>query len=230
MSKSKGNVINPDDVIAEYGADTLRLYEMSMADFSDVAPWNTKAIVGSYRLLEKIYRLFTTDVQTPEYKSWTAKDDLTAIKMMHKTIKKVGEDIENMKFNTAIAAINIMVNEGIPADPEHAHEWKSGLIRILQPFAPHMAEECWSLLGSEDSIYSSEWPEYISAMTIDDEVQIAIQIGGKLRGTYPFMRGVTAEEVRMTVENKPEIAKWLEGVTVVKEVFIPNKILNIVVK
>lgn len=230
MSKSKGNVINPDDVIAEYGADTLRLYEMSMADFSDVAPWNTKAIVGSYRLLEKIYRLFTTDTQTPEYKSWTAKDDLTAIKMMHKTIKKVGEDIENMKFNTAIAAINIMVNEGIPADPEHAHEWKSALIRILQPFAPHMAEECWSLLGHEDSVYMAEWPEYITAMTIDDEVQIAIQIGGKLRGTYPFMRGVTAEEIRMTVENKPEIAKWLEGVTVVKEVFIPNKILNIVVK
>lgn len=230
MSKSKGNVINPDDVIAEYGADTLRLYEMSMADFSDVAPWNTKAIVGSYRLLEKIYRLFTTDTETTEYKSWTAKDDLTAIKMMHKTIKKVGEDIENMKFNTAIAAINIMVNEGIPADPEHAHEWKSALILILQPFAPHMSEECWSLLGHEESIYMAEWPEYISAMTIDDEVQIAIQIGGKLRGTYPFLRGVTAEEVRMTVENKPEIAKWLDGVTVIKEVFIPNKILNIVIK
>ena len=135
-----------------------------------------------------------------------------------------------MKFNTAIAAINIMINEGVPSDPENAHEWKSVLVRLLQPFAPHMAEECWSLLGNEDSIYQSEWPEYISAMTIDDEVQISIQINGKLRGTYPFLRGVTAEEVRLTVENKPEIAKWLEGVTVVKEVFIPNKILNIVVK
>lgn len=230
MSKSKGNVINPDDVIAEYGADTLRLYEMSMADFADVAPWNTKAIVGSYRLLDKIYRLFTTDSTTTEYQSWTAKEDLSAIKTMHKTIKKVGEDIENMKFNTALAAINIMVNEGIPQDPEHAEDWKSALVRLLHPFAPHMAEECWSLMGNETSIYQSEWPEYIPAMTIDDEVQIAIQIGGKLRGTYPFMRGVTAEEVRMTVENKPEIAKWLEGVTVIKEVFIPNKILNIVVK
>lgn len=230
MSKSKGNVINPDDVISEYGADTLRLYEMGMADFADVAPWNTKAIVGSYRLLDKIYRLFTTDTETTEYKSWTTDDNLRAAKLMHKTIKKVGEDIENMKFNTAIAAINIMVNEGIPTDPEQAHEWKSVLARLLQPFAPHMAEECWSILGNEDSIYSTEWPEYIPAMTIDDEVQIAIQIGGKLRGTYPFLRGVTIEEVRMTVENKPEIAKWLEGVTVVKEVFIPNKILNIVVK
>jgi len=230
MSKSKGNVINPDEVIEEYWADTLRLYEMSMADFSDVAPWNTKAIIWSYRLLEKIYRLFSTDIETKEYKSWTAKDDLSSIKVMHKTIKKVGEDIENMKFNTAIAAINIMVNEWIPTHPEHAHEWKSALIRLLQPFAPHMAEECWSLLGNEDSIYSTEWPEYISTMTIDDEVQISIQINGKLRGTYPFLRGVTAEEVRMTVENKPEIAKWLEGQTIIKEVFIPNKILNIVVK
>lgn len=230
MSKSKWNVINPDEVIDEYGADTLRLYEMSMADFSDVAPWNTKAIIGSYRLLEKIYRLFTTDSTAPEYQSWTAKDDLSAIKTMHKAIKKVGEDIENMKFNTAIAAINIMINEGIPSNPEHASEWKSILIRLLQPFAPHMAEECWSLLWNEESIYSTEWPEYISAMTIDDEVQIAIQINGKLRGTYPFMRGVTVEEVRMTVESKPEISKWLEGTEVVKEIFIPNKILNIVVK
>lgn len=230
MSKSKWNVINPDEVIEEYGADTLRLYEMSMADFADVSPWNTKAIVGSYRLLEKIYRLFIIDTATPEYQSWTAKDDMTAVKTMHKTIKKVGEDIENMKFNTAIAAINIMVNEGIPADPEHAHEWKSVLVRLLQPFAPHMAEECWSLLGNEDSVYSTEWPEYIAAMTIDDEVQIAIQINGKLRGTYSFMRGVTAEEVRMTVETKPEISKWLEDTEVIKEIFIPNKILNIVVK
>jgi leucyl-tRNA synthetase len=230
MSKSKWNVINPDEVIDEYGADTLRLYEMSMADFADVSPWNTKAIVGSYRLLEKIYRLFTTDSTAPEYQSWTAKDDLSAIKTMHKAIKKVGEDIENMKFNTAIAAINIMINEGIPSDPEHASEWKSVLVRLLQPFAPHMAEECWSLMGNEDSIYSTEWPEYISAMTIDDEVQIAVQINGKLRGTYPFMRGVTVEEVRMTVESKPEISKWLEGAEVVKEIFIPNKILNIVIK
>jgi len=152
------------------------------------------------------------------------------MKIMHKTIKKVSEDIENMKFNMAISSINIMVNEGIPTDIELAHEWKTVLARLLQPFAPHMAEECWSLLGNEESIYSAQWPEYISAMTIDDEVQISIQINGKLRGTYPFLRGVTVEEVRMTIETKPEIAKWLEGQEILKEVFIPNKILNIVVK
>lgn len=203
---------------------------MSMADFSDVAPWNTQAIIGSYRLLEKIFRLFTVDSTTPEYQAWTSADNLRAAKTMHKTIKKVGEDIENMKFNTAIAAITKMVNEGVPTDPEQAREWKSALVRLLHPFAPHMAEECSFLLGDENSLYFTEWPEYIPAMTIDDEVQIAIQVNGKLRGTYPFLRGVTAEEVRMTVESKPEIAKWLEGATIVKEIFIPNKILNIVIK
>lgn len=114
-----------------------------------------------------------------------------------------------MKFNTALSAINIMVNEGVPSDIELSSEWKSVLVRLLHPFAPHVAEECSFLMGDEDSIYFTKWPEYIPAMTIDDEVQIAIQISGKLRGTYSFMRGVTAEEVRMTVENKPEIAKWL---------------------
>lgn len=241
MSKSKGNVINPDDVIGEYGADTLRLYEMSMADFSDVSPWNTKAIVWSYRLLEKIHKIFSQNSEISEVPNFSSEnDDLKKMKLMHKTIKKVWEDIENMKFNTAIAAINIMVNEGMPTDPENAHEWKSTLARLLSPFAPHLAEECWELMKYkgqntkdkifEHSIYYAPWPEYNLALTIDDEVQIAIQINGKLRGTYAFMRGVTAEEVRMTVEHKPEIAKWLEWTTVIKEVFIPNKILNIVIQ
>ncbi|MFA6080100.1 MAG: alpha/beta fold hydrolase [Candidatus Gracilibacteria bacterium] len=230
MSKSRGNVVNPDDVIEEYGADTLRMYEMSMADFSDVSPWNTKAIIGNYRLLERIYRLFTTDEASEEFKAFLAADDMKAIKTMHKTIKKVGEDIENMKFNTAISMLNVMMNEGAPADVDNRQEWKSVLVRLLHPFAPHIAEECWSLMGNEESIYETEWPEYIEALTIDDEVMIAVQINGKLRGTYPFMRGVAVDEVRTTIESKPEIAKWLEGATILKEIFIPNKILNIVIK
>jgi len=200
MSKSRGNVVNPDDVIAEYGADTLRMYEMSMADFSDVSPWNTKAIIGNYRLLERIYRLFSADETSEEFKAFLVADDMKAVKTMHKTIKKVGEDIENMKFNTAISMLNVMMNEGAPSDADNRQEWKSALVRLLHPFAPHMAEECWSLLGNVESIYETEWPEYIEALTIDDEVMIAVQINGKLRGTYPFMRGVTADEVRMTIE------------------------------
>lgn len=111
MSKSKGNVINPDEVIEEYGADTLRMYEMSMADFSDVSPWNTKAIIGNYRLLERIYRLFTADESSEEFKAFLSKEDMKSVKTMHKSIKKVGEDIENMKFNTAISSLNVMMNE-----------------------------------------------------------------------------------------------------------------------
>src|SRR5688572_18135705 len=145
MSKSKGNVINPDEVIAEYGADTLRMYEMSMSDFSDVSPWNTKAIVGQYRLLERIHRLFTAADGSDGLKVFLAQDDMKAVKTMHKTIKKVGEDIENLKFNTAISSINVMVNEGMPSDTDQSFEWKSTLARLLHPFAPHMAEECWEL-------------------------------------------------------------------------------------
>ncbi len=230
MSKSKGNVINPDEVIEEYGADTLRMYEMSMADFSDVSPWNTKAIIGNYRLLERIHRLFTADETSKEFKTFLASDGMKAVKTMHKAIKKIGEDIENMKFNTAISMLNVMMNEWTPADADSRQEWKSALARLLHPFAPHMAEECWTLLGNEESIYETEWPEYIEALTVDDEVMIAVQINGKLRGTYPFMRGVAVDEVRTTIESKPEIAKWLEGVTILKEIFIPNKILNIVIK
>lgn len=230
MSKSKWNVINPDDVIEEYGADTLRMYEMSMADFSDVSPWNTKAIIGNYRLLEKIHRLFITDEASEEFKAFLATDDMKAVKTMHRAIKKIGEDIENMKFNTAISMLNVIMNEWAPADADSRQEWKQALAWLLHPFAPHMAEECWSLMGNEESIYETEWPEYIEALTIDDEVMIAVQINGKLRGTYPFMRGVAVDEVRTTIESKPEIAKWLEGATILKEIFIPNKILNIVIK
>jgi len=104
-------VINPDDVIEEYGADTLRMYEMSMADFSDVSPWNTKAIIGNYRLLEKIHRLFITDEASEEFKAFLATDDMKAVKTMHRAIKKIGEDIENMKFNTAISMLNVIMNE-----------------------------------------------------------------------------------------------------------------------
>jgi leucyl-tRNA synthetase len=135
-----------------------------------------------------------------------------------------------MKFNTAISTLNVMINEGVPIDTGNLHAWKSSLARLLHPFAPHMAEECWSLLGYEESIYAAEWPEYIEALTVDDEVMIAVQINGKLRGTYPFMRGVAVDEVSATIESKPEIEKWLEGATIIKEIFIPNKILNIVIK
>ena len=144
MSKSLKNVVNPNDIVREYGADTLRLYEMSMSAFTDTAPWNSEAIVGVRRFLDRIYAAYTEEKNR-------AKDDMKAMKLLHKTIKKVGEDIIDYKFNTAISALMILLNEGIPVDEEFATEWKEQFAIILHPFAPHMAEELWSQLsGSSD--------------------------------------------------------------------------------
>lgn len=142
MSKSLKNVINPNDIVREHGADTLRLYEMSMGAFTDTAPWNPEAIIGVRRFLDKAYATFT------EGKNF-AKDDMKAMKLLHKTVKKVGEDIVEYKFNTAIAALQILINEGLPRDAEFAREWKEKFATILHPFAPHMAEELWGLCHPE---------------------------------------------------------------------------------
>lgn len=224
MSKSLKNVVNPNDIVREYGADTLRLYEMSMSAFTDTAPWNPDAIIGVRRFLDKAYSMVI------EWKN-KAKDDMKAMKLLHKTIKKVGEDIVGYKFNTAISALQILLNEGIPEDAEFAHEWKESFAIMLHPFAPHMAEELYiSLSKNTESIYMATWPEYDEFMLIDDDVTIAIQIGWKLRGTLTFLNGVAQEEVSIAAMEDPNIAKWLEWKVVVKEIFIPNKMLSIVVK
>ena len=212
MSKSLKNVVNPTDVVSEYGADTLRLYEMSMGAFTDTAPWNTDAIVGVRRFLDRIYASFTEGKNI-------AKDDMKSMKLLHKTVKKVGEDIVEYKFNTAISALMILLNEGIPTDSEFAEEWREKFLILLHPFAPHMAEELWifchpeqsegSASGADSStsaiasaqndnsssIYFASWPDYDDFMLVDDEVTIAVQVNGKLRGTLTCLNGVMQEEV-----------------------------------
>lgn len=223
MSKSKGNVVNPDDVCKEYGTDTFRVYEMSMSDFRDPAPWNTDAIVGSARFLEKAYAAFGDSAKS-------AADDMKAMKLLHKTVKKVGDDIGNFKFNTAITAINILLNEGVPSDAEFRSEWREKVAVLLHPFAPHLAEELWESLGKTESVYFAAWPEYDEFMLADDEVTIAVQVNGKLRGTLNMLNGVAQEEVSSAARENPEIAKWIECKKLVREIFVPNKLLSIVVE
>lgn len=223
MSKSLKNVINPNDIVREYGADSLRLYEMSMADFRDTAPWSTDSIIGVRRLLDKAYATYTEGKNL-------AKDDMKAMKLLHKTIKKIGEDIVEYKFNTAISAIQILLNEGLPRDAEFQSEWKEKFAILLHPFAPHMAEELWNLIGKTGSIYEATWPEYEEFMLVDDEVTIAVQVGGKLRGTFTFLNGVAQEEVSEVVRADEGIKKWIDGKEIIKEIFIPNKMLSIVIK
>lgn len=223
MSKSKGNVINPDEIVNEYGADTFRMYEMSMADFRDPAPWNTEAIIGIRRFLERAYALFGDNPRV-------SADDMKTMKLLHKTVKKVGEDIMAYKFNTAISALIILSNEGLPTDAEFRTEWKEKFAILLHPFAPHLAEELWESLGNSASAYLAPWPEYDAFMLADDEVTIAVQVNGKLRGTLTMLNGVAQEEAASAARENPEISKWIEGKTLVREIFVPNKLLNIVVK
>ncbi len=223
MSKSLKNVVNPNDIVREYGADTLRLYEMNMSGFTDTAPWNPDAIIWVRRFLDRAYAIVTEEKNQ-------SKDDMRAMKLLHKTIKKVGEDIVAYKFNTAISSLMILVNEGLPKDVEYAQEWKESFAILLHPFAPHLAEELWSILGKTTSIFDASWPEYQEFMLIDDEVTIAIQINGKLRGTHTFLNGVAQEEVSSRVMNDPEITKWLDGLTIAREIFVPNKLYGIVAK
>lgn len=226
MSKSLKNVVNPNDIVNEYGADTLRLYEMSMAGFTDTAPWNPEAIIGVRRFLDRVYATFTEGKNV-------AKDDMKAMKLLHKTVKKVEEDITSYKFNTAISALMILLNEGVPTDEEFKKEWKEKFLTLLHPFAPHIAEELWMFLCMDaypGSIYEEAWPSYDEFMLVDDEVTIAVQVNGKLRGTLMCFNGVSQEEVSALAHADANIAKWIEGKILVKEIFIPNKMLSIVVK
>ncbi len=225
MSKSKGNVVNPDRDVEKYGTDTFRIFMLSLSDFRDPSPWNIDAIAGAERLLERIYASFT---ESPK----AAADDMKAMKLLNKTIKKVGEDIPAFKFNTAITALNILMNEGVPTDLEFRTEWQESYLKLLHPFAPHIAEELWHVIGhsSSESIQHAPWPEYDEFMLIDDDVTIAIQVNGKLRATFEFLNGVAQEEVAATAYSSEEIKKWTEGKVIVREIFVPNKLFSIVVK
>lgn len=224
MSKSLKNVVNPDDIVNEYWADSLRLYEMYMADFKDSAPWDTKWIVWVRRFLEKSERLFTA-----EEKISTESDDFT-MKLLHKTIKKVEEDIENYKFNTAIASLMILVNNWLPKDEVKKTEWKNIFVRILHPFAPHLAEELWERIWEKKSVFFSTWPKYDEKIVVDNEVTIWVQVLWKVRWQIVIWLDEDKDSVLVKAKANSDIAKWLEWKEIVKEIYVPGKILNIVIK
>ena len=222
MSKSLKNVVNPDEIVEEFWADSLRLYEMYMAEFKDTAPWDSKGIIWVKRFLEKIERFFS-----PEAKLST-KDDAFTKKLLHKTIKKVEEDIENYKFNTAIASMMILVNNWLPKDGQE--EFKKTLLKILSPFAPHLSEELWEQTWEKNSIFFASWPKYDEKLIIDDVITIAVQVLGKLRGNIEINVWEDKESVLKKAKNNPNVSKWLEDKQLVKEIYVPGKIVNLVVK
>ena len=221
MSKSRGNVINPDDVVKEYGADTLRLYEMFIGDFEKSAPWSPSAIRGCKRVLERVAGL-------PEIVSGSG---VTAEleSAFHKTVKKVTLDIEDMKFNTAIAAMMSLLND-IYDHGSLTSDELNVFIRILCPFAPHLCEELWESIGEKPFASLAPWPEYDEAKTVEDTVEIAVQICGKLRSTITVSKTAEAADAISAAKADPKVAAALEGKTVVKEIYVPGKIVNIVAR
>lgn len=222
MSKSRGNVINPDDIVRDYGADSLRLYEMFIGDFEKSAPWSQASIRGCKRFLERIAAL-------PEMVKGSGVSSPAFEVSMHKLIKKVTGDIDDMKFNTAIAAMMSYVNE-IYDNGSLTCDELSVLIRLLCPFAPHLCEEIWEGIGNSGFCSLSPWPEYDESKTVDNTVEIAVQVNGKLKATVILPVGCPKEEAIAAAKADEKVASAIEGKTIVKEISVPNKIVNIVVK
>ncbi len=230
MSKSRGNVINPDEVIAKYGADTLRIYEMFMGPLEKDKPWSTTAIEGSHRFLARSYRLFFEDAVDGD--KWIVTDaPLTDedSKLLHQTIRKVTEDIEALRFNTAISQMMVFVNHFTGRDVKPIAALKP-FVQLLQPFAPHVAEELWSKLGEKGQLSYAAWPTFDPKLCAEDTVTLAVQVLGKLRATLDVKPGATQAEVEALAHANPAVTKFLEGKQVVKVIFVQNKILNFVVK
>jgi len=237
MSKSRGNVINPDDIIKEYGADSLRVYEMFMGPLEVSKPWNMAGVVGVSRFLERLWAIGEKPVTDAPPSS------NALIKLLHKTIKKVTEDTASLNFNTAISAMMIysselarLANEPCPheqSSPEQGSQiprsmWEP-LVIMISAYAPHLGEELWEKLGHTESVSSCKWPEYDVQLTKDDEVNIVVQVNGKIRDKFTTAAGTLKEDLEKTAFSLPCVQKWLEGQTVVKVIIVPDKLVNIVV-
>ena len=218
MSKSRGNVVNPDEIIKTYGADTMRVYEMFMGPFSQAVAWSTESIIGSRRFIEKVWRL--------QFKIGKIKNKEIE-KLLNKTIKKVSEDIEEMRFNTAISSMMILATEmdNLGVDKESFKKF----LQILSPFAPHVAEELWSILGEKKSINFSEWPKFDESLLQDEEIKIIVQINGKLKAELMIQAGDSEEEVKERGLKNPAVSKYLSGKNVKKVIYVKNRLINIVV-
>ena len=222
MSKSRGNVVNPDDVIAEYGADTLRLYEMFIGDFEKAAPWNTSSIKGCKRFLDRLWNLSEKVLPGEGIRA-----ELEGI--VNRTIKKVGEDIENLKHNTAIAAMMSLLNELEAAGGATRAELEV-LVQLTNPFAPHITEEVWERMGHSDQLAYHPWPSYDETKCVESTVEIAVQVNGKLRARLTVAADIAKEDAIAAAKAEPSVAAALEGKTVVKEIFVPGKLVNLAAK
>ncbi len=223
MSKSLKNVINPDEVIAQYGADTMRMYEMFMGPLQVSKPWSTTGIAGVWRFIDRIWRLGEEKAITED------KAPAEILKSLHKTIKKVTDDTATLNFNTAISQMMVYINDlsKLPTLPREAWE---PLILMIAPYAPHLAEELWARAGHQPSVANVSWPQYNEALTIDEEIQIVCQINGKVRAKIMLSKDATKDQIIAEAKENENVKKYLDGATIVKEIVVPGKLVSFVVK
>ncbi len=234
MSKSKGNVVNPDDIVKTYGADTLRLYEMFMGPFDQAVVWSTESMIGPRRFIEKVFRIAQKPSLHAFEKEWPrtseenrATEQKHQARLLHKTIKKVSEDIETMSFNTCVSSMMILAGEMEKAESVSRDDFKK-FLQILAPFAPHIAEELWRGMGEKKSIHLSAWPEYDAKLIVDDEIKIAVQVNGKVRGEMLIAPDTAEADVRSMALHMPKVIEFLGGEEPKKVIYVKNRLINIV--
>ena len=225
MSKSRGNVVNPDDIVRDFGADSLRVYEMFMGPLEATKPWNTESIGGVRRFLDRAWRLATNV-------SSDARLGPAEEKLLHKTIKKVGEDIEGLRFNTAVSAMMVLVNElqKVAKQGPLPSEAVATLAQLLHPFAPHLGEEIWELCGNEGSVQHAAWPSFDPKLVVDDVVEVPVQINGKKRGSVELAKDADQDTALAAAKEDPKVAEALAAGDLKKVIWVPGRILNLIVK
>lgn len=228
MSKSKGNVVNPDDIVDKYGADTLRLYEMFMGPLTESVPWDEEGLHGSYKWIQRVWRLLMDDNNHLRDRVSNFNDGKLT-KVYNQTVKKVTEDFERMHFNTAISQLMVFVNEAYKADDLPA-EYMQGFIKMISPVMPHVAEELWSQFGISDTIAYQPWPKYDPAALVENEVEMILQVNGKVRAKVKMAKDTPKEEAEKQALANEHVQKFTAGKDIKKVIVVPNKIVNIVAK
>jgi leucyl-tRNA synthetase len=238
MSKSRGNVINPDSVVTDFGSDSLRLFELFMGPFDQPKPWSMKGVEGVHRFLARVWRLVMTEDQEGR---WTLSDDLAEVEMTsaqrrvaHASVKKVTEDVGAFSFNTAISQMMIFTNEFVGASPRPLEAMRI-LLRVLSPFAPHLADELWARLGGEftgfDGLASTaEWPTWREEFLVEDEIEIVVQVNGKLRDKLTVKKDASREELEATARANAKVVESVGAQSIVKVIVVPGKLVNVVAK
>jgi leucyl-tRNA synthetase len=228
MSKSLGNVVNPDEFLSKYGADSLRTYYMFLGPFDAMKPWDSKGIMGVHRFLNRIWRIAVNEDNVTDLSRITNAAPSPALdRTLHRTIKKVREDIENLRLNTAVSAMMILLNT-IEEEQTVPHEAFETLVKLISPFAPHIAEELWRRLGNEKTIFDALWPHYDEAKTVDDSIMLILQVNGKLRDKLEVPRGLSKDDLERFARESSNVIKHVEGKEIRKIIVVPDKLVNVV--